>query len=74
MSPGAKSGQGEVTRRFVRLARRARPSGALILAAVSFRSARELWHDAQREIERYRREVDPALEQRRGAPPERELA
>jgi len=36
--------------------------------------ARELWHDAQREIERYRRELDPALEARRGAPDERELA
>lgn len=34
---------------------------------------RELWHDTRREIERYRREVEPALEQRREAPPEREL-
>jgi Ti-type conjugative transfer relaxase TraA len=35
--------------------------------------ARKLWHAAQREIERYRREVDRALQQRRDAPSQREL-
>lgn len=37
------------------------------------RRVRELWDDARREIARYRREVDPALEPQREASSEREL-